>query len=486
MSSTAPAAGPEGTTSSQRWLSLTLVAAAQFMVIMDTSIIGVALPKMQGDLGFTAEGLSWVFNAYVVAFGGLLLLGGRLSDLFGARRVFTTGWVVLAVGSLTAGFAGNVTVELVGRAVQGAGSALIAPAALTLLFTIFGATPRELTKALALYGAAAPAGGTAGVFLGGVLTEYASWPWVFFINVPLAVVIITLTRSVMPAGMTRRGSLDIAGAVTVTAGLAALVFAIVRAPEAGWTSPATLLSGLGGLALLGVFVALQARLREPLMRLGIFRAPNLAAANAAQFFLGAAWIPMFFFVNLYLQQVLGLGAFASGAALLPLTITIMVGMLAAAPRLIVRFGPKAMTVTGLATLAGGLVWLSFLQPDGSFVADVLPASLVTAAGMAMAFIPSLGLALSSAAPEEGGLASGIVNTNYQVGSALGLAVMTAVASASGTGQMGDITSLTDGFSAGLLGAAGIAAVGAVVAAAWLRVPRSAASNEAASETVGVA
>ena len=486
MSTTAPAAGSEGATSRRRWLALALIAAAQFMVIMDTSIIGVALPKMQADLGFTPEGLSWVFNAYVVAFGGLLLLGGRLSDLFGARRVFTTGWVILAIGSLTAGFAGNVPVELVGRAVQGAGSALIAPAALTLLFTIFGATPGELTKALALYGAAAPAGGTAGVFLGGVLTEYASWPWVFFINVPLAVVIIALTKSVMPAGMTRRGSLDVAGAVTVTAGLGALVFAIVRAPDAGWTSASTVLTGLGGLALLGVFVGLQARLREPLMRLGIFKAPNLAAANAAQFFLGAAWIPMFFFINLYLQQVLGLGAFASGAALLPLTVTIMVGMLAAAPRLIARFGPKTMTVTGLATLAAGLVWLSILQPDGSFVVDVLPASLMTAAGMAMAFIPSLGLALSSAAPEEGGLASGIVNTNYQVGSALGLAVMTAVASAFGADQVGDIASLTDGFSAGLLGAAGIAAVGAVVAATWLRMPRPAGSSDAERETAGVA
>jgi EmrB/QacA subfamily drug resistance transporter len=485
MSSTAPAAGAGGTTSSRRRLALVLIAAAQFMVIMDTSIIGVALPKMQADLGFTPEGLSWVFNAYVVAFGGLLLLGGRLSDLFGARRIFTTGWVTLAIGSLTAGFAGNVTVELVGRAVQGAGAALIAPAALTLLFTIFGATPGELTKALALYGAAAPAGGTAGVFLGGVLTEYASWPWVFFINVPLAVTIVTLTPSVMPAGTTRRGSLDVAGAVTVTVGLAALVFAIVRAPEAGWTSAATLVTGLGGLALLGVFVALQARLREPLMRLGIFRAPNLAAANAAQLFLGAAWIPMFFFVNLYLQQVLGLGAFASGAALLPLTVTIMVGMLAAAPRLIARFGPKTMTVTGLATLAGGLLWLSFLRPDGSFVADVLPASLVTAAGMAMAFIPSLGLALSSAAPEEGGLASGIVNTNYQVGSALGLAVMTAVAAAFGADQVGDTVLLTDGFSAGLLGAAGIAAVGAVVSAAWLRVPRTAGTEHAAPENADV-
>src|SRR6478752_7938901 len=213
MSSTSSSEAP----GSGRWLALGLIAAAHFMVIMDTSIIGVALPEIQQDLGFTAQGLSWVFNAYVVAFGGLLLLGGRLSDLLGARRVFSAGWVVLAVGSLVAGTAGSPAVELVGRAVQGAGSALIAPAALTLLFTIFGATPRELTKALAVYGAAAPAGGTAGVFLGGVLTEYASWPWIFFINLPLAVVVLVLTPSVMPKGMTRPGSLDLAGAITVTA-----------------------------------------------------------------------------------------------------------------------------------------------------------------------------------------------------------------------------------------------------------------------------
>ncbi|MFC7495734.1 MULTISPECIES: MFS transporter [unclassified Nocardioides] len=480
MSSTPERAGGRD---SRRWLALGLIAAAQFMVIMDTSIIGVALPEMQDDLGFTPQDLSWVFNAYVVAFGGLLLLGGRLSDLFGARRIFATGWGILAAGSLTAGLANNVTVELVGRAVQGAGSALIAPAALTLLFTIFGGTPKDLTKALSLYGAAAPAGGTAGVFLGGLLTEYASWPWVFFINLPLAAVVLVLTTSVMPAGMTRRGSLDLTGAVTVTAGLAAIVFAVVRAPQEGWTSTGTLVAGLGGLALLGLFVVLQARREQPLMRLGIFKAPNLAAANGAQFLLGAAWIPMFFFVNLYLQQVLGLGAFASGAALLPLTVTIMVGMIAVAPRLIARFGPKAMTVAGLATLAAGLLWLQAIRPDGSFWVDVLPATLVTAAGMAMAFIPSLGLALSSAAPEEAGLASGIVNTNYQIGSALGLAAMTALAAASGADQIGDAVALTDGFSAAMLGAAGIAAFGAVLAAAWLRTPQAAPSPQAADESV---
>jgi EmrB/QacA subfamily drug resistance transporter len=482
MTPTAPTATP---TSSRRWLALGLIATAQFMVIMDTSIIGVALPKMQADLGFHPQDISWVFNAYVVAFGGLLLLGGRLSDLFGARRVFNIGWVTLGLGSLVAGLADGVAVELTGRALQGAGSALIAPAALTLLFQVFGGS-KELPKALALYGAAAPAGGTAGVFLGGLLTEYASWPWVFFLNIPIAVAVLLLSRSVMPVGMTGSGSLDLAGATTATAGLGALVFAIVRAPEAGWTSGGTLVTGLGGIVLLGVFVALQARLRQPLMRLGIFRAPNLAAANVAQLLLGAAWIPMFFFVNLYLQQVLHLGAFASGAALLPLTVTIMIGMVAVAPKLIARFGPKAMTVSGLVTLGAGLVWLSFVRADGSFVVDVLPASLVTAAGMAMAFIPSLGTALSSAAPEEGGLAAGIVSSSYQIGSALGLAAMTAVAAAFGADQIGDIRAVTDGFSAALLGAAGIAVVGAVVAAVLLKKPvGAAAAGDVSPELVAV-
>lgn len=462
--------------------ALAVIATAQFMVIMDTSIIGVALPHIQADLGFSPESLSWVFNAYVVAFGGLLLLGGRLSDLLGARRIFTTGWLVLAAGSLVAGLAGSPAIELIGRAVQGAGSALIAPSALTLLFMVFGSEPRELTRALSLYGAAAPAGGTAGVFLGGVLTEYASWPWVFFINIPIAAAVLLATAKVMPAGRAQRGSIDWLGAVTVTGGLAAVVYAVVSAPENGWTSAATLVPAAVGAALLGVFVVLQAARKAPLVRLGIFKAPNLAAANVAQLLLGAAWIPMFFFVNLYLQQVLGLGAFASGAALLPLTVTIMIGMVVAAPRLIARFGPKRMTVTGLATLAVGMLWLSRIDTDGSYLVDVLPATLVTAAGMAMAFIPSLGTALSAAAPEEGGLASGIVNTSYQVGSALGLAGMTAVAAAAGATAGADALGLTGGYSAGLVGSAAIAAAGAVLAAVTLKpTPAADAAAEAASE-----
>ena len=471
--------------SNRRWWALGLIAAAQFMVIMDTSIIGVALPEMRTDLGFATQDLSWVFNAYVIAFGGLLLLGGRLSDLLGARKVFTAGWVVLLAGSVVAGAAANAPTELVGRAVQGAGAALIAPSALTLLMVLFGANPKELTKALALYGAAAPAGGTAGVFLGGVITEYASWPWVFYLNIPIAIAVVLAVPAVMPAVPGTRGSHDVLGALTVTGGLAAGVYAIVRAPEVGWGSAQTVLVGLGALALLGVFLLVQARHRHPLVRLGIFRTPNLAAANLAQLLLGAAWVPMWFFLNLYLQQVLGLSAFPSGSALLPMTVLIMLGMVLVAPRVIARFGPKRTLVAGMAILTVGLGALSVVRPDGAFWSDVLPASLIAAAGMSLAFIPSLGVALSSARPEEGGLAAGIVNTSYQVGSALGLAAMTAVAAASGAGELGDVASLTDGYSAAFVGAAVIAAVGTILAAVTLRLPRPARAEEPAAPAYDV-
>ncbi|MFG3577728.1 MFS transporter [Micromonospora chersina] len=468
----------------KRWWALGLIALAQFMVIMDTSIIGVALPRIQGDLGFSPENLSWVFNAYVVAFGGLLLLGGRLSDLLGARRMFAAGWSVLLIGSAAAGLADSVAVELAARAVQGAGAALIAPSALTLLMMLFGGDPGQLTRALALYGAAAPAGGTAGVFLGGVVTEYISWPWVFYVNIPIAALALLATPALMPAGGTRRGSLDAVGALTVTVGLGAAVYGVVRAPEVGWASGQTWLVLAAAVVALAAFVAIQASRREPLMRLSIFRAPNLAAANIAQLLLGAAWIPMWFFLNLYLQQVLGYRAFPSGAALLPMTILIMIGMIVLAPRAIARFGPKPMVVAGLAILAVGLGWLALVRPDGTFTVDVLPASLVAALGMSLAFIPSLGTAISSARPEEGGLASGIVNTSYQVGSALGLAAMTAVASSAGADQLGDLPALTDGYSAAFVGAGIIAAAGAVIAGITLRGARRQPVPDAEAVKVG--
>src|SRR3954452_23462717 len=338
----------------RRWAALGLIALAQFMVIMDTSIIGVALPEIRTDLGFAAGDLSWVFNAYVIAFGGLLLLGGRLSDLLGARRIFTAGWAILAGASLVAGIAGTTEVEIAARAAQGAGAALIAPSALTLLVMLFGHDPKELTRAFAVYGAAAPAGGTAGVFLGGVITEWTSWPWVFYVNIPIALIVLAVTPRLMPGVAARRGSIDVTGALSATAGLAMTVFGIVRAPQEGWGSPATLLVIAWGLASLATFVAIQNARREPLMRLSILRTPNLAAANIAQLLLGAAWIPMWFFLNLYLQQVLGYGAFEGGAALLPMTVTITALMVIVAPKVIARFGPKAPTVAELLALAAGM------------------------------------------------------------------------------------------------------------------------------------
>ncbi|MER6177416.1 MFS transporter [Streptosporangium sp. NPDC001681] len=452
----------------RRWQALIVLAAAQFMVIMDTSIIGVALPDMQRDLGFSQGSLQWVFNAYVIAFGGLLLLGGRLSDLFGARKVFTTGWIILIAGSIVAAAAGNAWVEILGRGVQGVGGALIAPASMTLLMMLFGHNPRELGKAMALYGAAAPAGGTAGVFLGGVITEYLSWPWVFIVYVPIGLATLAAVPALLPAVQGKRGSVDVLGAIAVTAGIALAVYAIVRAPEQGWSSAATLLELAGAVALLIVFLVIQRTVREPLMPLGIWRTPGLATANLAMALLGAAWIPMWYFLNLYLQQVLGYGAFASGAALLPMTIAIMIFMIGITARLLGRFGAKPLIAGGLLVLAAGVAGLSLVRPDGAFISDVLPASLIAAVGMSLAYIPAMMTAMSGVRPQESGLASGIVNTTYQVGSALGLAVMTAIATSQGAAELGNLPRLTDGFQGAFIGAGAVAAIGAVLTLLLMR------------------
>ena len=458
----------ESLQTSRRWWALFVLATAQFIVIMDTSIIGVALPDMQSDLSFAPSELSWVFNAYVIAFGGLLLLGGKLSDLWGARRVFSTGFGILTVASLAAGLANSKELEIVARAAQGVGAALIAPAGLALLFGLFASNPRELTKALAVYGAAAPAGGTAGVFVGGVLTEWFDWPWVFFVNIPIGLAVLAATPRLLPNPSGQRGRLDLSGALTITAALSLVVFAIARAPEAGWGAAATVWPIVTGAVLLMVFVVVQQRRREPLLPLTIFRTRNLAAANVVMALLGAGWVPMWYFLNLYLQQVLGFGPFEGGAALLPMTLLMMVLMVVVTERLIRRFGIKPVLATGLALLAAGLMILSTISPTGTFAGDVLVGSLVSALGMSLAYIPAMFAAMSSARPQDAGLASGLVNTSYQIGAALGLGVMTAVAISSGAGELGDVNALTDGFSSAFIGAAAIAAVGAAVAVLLLR------------------
>lgn len=458
----------ESLRTSRRWWALFVLATAQFMVIMDTSIIGVALPDMQADLSFAPSELSWVFNAYVIAFGGLLLLGGKLSDLWGARRVFSTGFAILTAASLAAGLANSKELEIVARAAQGVGAALIAPAGLALLFGLFAANPRELTKALAVYGAAAPAGGTAGVFLGGVLTEWFDWPWVFFVNIPIGLAVLAATPKLLPNPSGQRGRLDLSGALTITAALSLVVFAIVRAPQAGWGAAATVWPIVAGAVLLVVFVVVQQQRREPLLPLTIFRTRNLAAANVVMALLGAGWVPMWYFLNLYLQQVLGFGPFEGGAALLPMTLLMMVLMVVVTERLIRRFGIKPVLATGLALLAAGLMILSTISPTGTFAGDVLVGSLISALGMSLAYIPAMFAAMSSARPQDAGLASGLVNTSYQVGAALGLGVMTAVAISNGAGELGDVSALTDGFSSAFIGAAAIAAVGAALAVLLIR------------------
>jgi EmrB/QacA subfamily drug resistance transporter len=461
----------------RRWWALVVLAFAQFITIMDTSIIGVALPDIQQALGFSPEGLSWVFNAYVIAFGGLLLLGGKLGDLFGARNVFAAGLVVLIAGSLVAGLADTEAVELIGRAVQGVGSALIAPTALSLLVGLFAHDPGELTKALAVFGAAAPAGGTAGVFLGGVLTDVLDWRWTLLINVPLALVVLAATPGLLPAGIRRPERLDLVGSVLATGALALAVFGIVDANNAGWGSTQTVLVLAGAAALLVAFVASQAVVRQPLVPLAVLRVRNLSAANVTLLLLGAAWIPMWFMLNLYLQQVLGYGPFEAGAALLPMTALIMVLMVGVTARVIGRFGLKGPLVVGLGVLAAGIGLFGLVTSDGGFVPDVLWASLVAAAGMSLAYVPALNAGLSAVPPEQSGLASGLLGTSYQVGSALGLAVMTSIATGYGADQLGDAAGLTNGYQAAFIGAAGVAVAAALAALTLLRGHRAAAAAE---------
>ena len=468
----------------RRWWALIVLAFAQFITIMDTSIIGVALPDIQEALGFSPEALSWVFNAYVVAFGGLLLLGGKLGDLFGARNVFAAGLVVLTVGSLAAGLAGSEAVELIGRATQGIGAALIAPTALSLLVGLFAHDPGELTKALAVFGAAAPAGGTAGVFLGGVLTDVLDWRWTLLINVPLALVVLAATPALLPAGIKRPERLDVVGSILATGALALAVFGIVEADNAGWGSTQTLVVLAGALALLTAFAVSQVVVRQPLVPLSILRVRNLAGANVTLLLLGAAWIPMWFMLNLYLQQVLGYGPFEAGSALLPMTALIMLLMVGATARVITRFGLKAPLVAGLGVLAVGIGLFGLITSDGGFVPDVLWASLVAAAGMSLAYVPALNAGLSAVGPEQSGLASGLLGTSYQVGSALGLAVMTSIATSHGADQLGNLPELTNGYQAAFIGAAGVAVVAALAALALLRTTTSATteSHDGATDT----
>ena len=431
------------------------------------SIIGIALPVIQIDLGFTPGGLSWIFNAYVIALGGLLLLGGKLGDVFGARRMFMLGFAILTGASLLAGLAGSQELLLAGRALQGVGAALIAPSALAIVMRLFAHNGAELGKAFGFWGAAAAAGGTAGVFFGGVITEWLSWPWTFLINVPMGLVVLIASPAVIRYASPSVGKIDWLGAATVTAALVTAVLAIVTTEPGEWTSIRTLLLLAAALVLLAVFLLTQGLRREPLLPLRIFAVPNLAAGNLLMALLGAAWIPLWFYLNLYLQQTLHLSALASGLALLPMTLTIMVVMVGLSGKLIGRFGIKANIVLGLLAMGGALLLFTQVPAKGDYFVDVLPASLLAALGMALAYIPVTMTGMAGARPEETGLASGLVNTTYQVGSAIGLAVMVALAAGS-TRVAADGGALLSGFHAAFFGAAIVTLVGAAIGLVALR------------------
>ena len=411
-----------------RWSALFLLCIAQFTVIMDTSIIGVALPAIKSDLGYSQTGLQWIFNAYVIFFGGFLLLGGKLSDLFGARKIFMWGFAILTLASLFAGLAWSESALNTARALQGLGSALIAPAALTMVMTMF-TDPQELGKAFGFWGAAAAAGGSAGVFLGGVITEWLSLEWIFLINIPIGLLVLFQAPKVLLKGNTRKGSVDISGAIMATTALVLMVYAIVSAESAGWMSLKTIGLLLVSLVLFLIFLGTQNKKKEPLIPLTIFKAPNLSAGNIITALLAGSWIPLWFYLNLYLQQVLNYSAFNSGLALLPMTLVIMIVMVGFTGKLVMKFGYKANLIAGLLFLTASLVLFSMAPVNGTFMANVLPASILGAIGMSLAYIPSTMAAMSGAKPEEMGLASGLVNTSYQIGSALGLAVIVVIAAA---------------------------------------------------------
>src|SRR5436190_4118873 len=472
----------------RRWIALALLCFAQFIVVLDASIVNVALPSIGEGLNFSEQNLAWVVNAYVLTFGGFLLLGGRLGDLLGRRRVFIGGLLLVAGASLAAGFASNAGQLIAARAAQGLGAAIISPAALSIVTTTFrdGA---ERNKALGAWGAVAGAGGAAGVLLGGILTDGLGWQWVLWVNVPVALVVAALSPALIAESRSESATrhFDTAGAISVTAGLSVLVYAIVDATDAGWGSLQTL--GLIGVsaALLTAFVAIELRSAAPLMPFRIFRMRTLTGANVVGLLVGASLFSMFFFITLYMQQVLGYSPIHAGLSYLPLAVTIIISA-GVASQLVTRIGFKPVLASGMALIAAALVWFSQVSVGGGFVADILGPSLLAAMGLGFGFVTSTIAAVSGVKEQEQGLASGLINTSQQIGGALGLAVLSTIANsrtddlmASAHGVPGALpNALTEGFQAAFLGGAVIAALGFVLTLVLIRTRDSRAHTRLGS------
>jgi len=467
-------------------IALLLLAMTQFMIVIDASIVNVALPSIGRALRFSQNDLSWVVNAYTLTFGGFLLLGGRLADLVGRRRMFMIGLGVFSVASLAGGFAQSEPWLIAARALQGFGAALVSPAALSIITTTF-AQGAERNRALGVWGAVAGAGGAAGVLLGGVLTQGLSWRFVLFVNVPLAIFAVLNAPHRLPESRADENgrSFDIPGAVTVTAGLALLVYTFVDAVQSGWSSGATLERLAGALALLVAFVVIEARQRQPLMPFSIFRLRTLRGANVVGLLIGMALFSMFFFVSLYLQQVLHFDALKAGLSYLPLSLAIILSA-GAASQLVTRVGFKPVLITGLLFVAAGLLWFSRVKAGGSYVADVLGPSLLAGVGLGLSFVPVTIAAVTDTTGQEAGLASGLINTSQQVGGALGLAILASIANSRTLHllhgvQHNPAVALSDGFGRAFTVGAGFALLAAVLAGVLISSRDSAEHARAARQ-----
>jgi EmrB/QacA subfamily drug resistance transporter len=472
-----------------RWLALFVLCLGDLMIVLDVTIVGVALPSIREDLGFSEASLAWVVNAYLITFGGFLLLGGRLGDLFGHRRLFLLGIVLFTLASLACGLATSQEFLIAARAVQGLGGAVVSAVALSLMMTLF-TEPAERAKAMGVFGFVAAGGGSIGVLLGGVLTDLLNWHWIFLVNLPVGVMVLALSLVLIPAARGAAGarSLDVAGAVTVTASLMLAVYAIVNGNEEGWTSGQTTGLLAAAAALLALFLGIEARVRSPLMPLGLFRLRNVSTANVVGILWAAAMFAWFFLSALYLQLVLGYSPLQVGLAFLPGNLIMAVFSVGLSAKLVMRFGIRLPLAVGLLLAGIGLLLFARAPVDGNFVVDVLPSMLLLGIGAGMAFNPVLLAAMSDVAPSESGLASGVVNTSFMMGGALGLAVLASLA-ASRTDSLlasGDapLAALTGGYHAAFLVGAVFAIGAAVIGAVFLRAGQPAPADEGA-EAVGV-
>jgi EmrB/QacA subfamily drug resistance transporter len=466
----------------KRWIALILLCSAQFVVVLDASIVNVALPTIGDALDFSESSLPWVVNAYVLTFGGFLLLGGRLADLLGRRRVFMFGLVLFALASLAGGLAATSGQLIAARAVQGLGAAILSPAALSIVATTF-ADGAERNKALGIWGAVAGSGGAAGVLLGGVLTEGLGWEWVLWVNVPIGIAAAAISPALLAE--TRDEDevrhFDVAGALTITLGLSALVFALLDAEDAGWGSAQTVLTLIASAILLLAFVAVERRSRAPLVPFSIFRIRTVTGANVVGILVGASLFSMFFFISLYMQQVLGYSPIHAGLSYLPLAVSIIISA-GVASGLVTKVGFKPILAIGMVLIAAGLAWFSQISTDGSFLADILGPSLLAAVGLGFAFVPGTIAAVTGVEDRQQGLASGLINTSQQVGGALGLAVLAAIANST-IGNSRDPAVLTEGFQTAFLVGAGFALLGLVATLLLIRSADSRAHVELGREPV---